>query len=359
MNLEDLGYGDWWRDRLNSPVTEETRLARVIAVDRDRYMIAGHLGVVPAEASGRLLYCTDAVEDLPCVGDWVVVEHVDDGAHAVVHGVLPRKTILRRRAAGGRSAFQPIAANIDVAYVVQSCDVDYNLDRLDRYIVAATDGGIRVKLVLTKCDLLGAVELDRLRAEVKSEHSIEVVAVSSVTGEGYDELTRTLQRCSTYCLLGSSGVGKTTMLNKLLGREEFAVGSVREKSSKGRHTTTRRQLVVLESGALFIDTPGMRELGMMAFGTGMEEGFHDIAAAAEGCRYADCTHTVEKGCAVIARVVSGQLSADRYESYLKLARESRHYEMTMLEKRSKDRAFGKVMKNYQKSSNKRPGEGQI
>lgn len=348
MKLVDLGYNDWHRERLKDLAVEETHLARIMTVDRDRYVIGSPQGTVPAEASGTLLYCAGVPEDMPCVGDWVLVDYVDDGAHAVVHGVLPRKTLLRRRAAGGGSAYQPIAANIDVAYIVQSCDVDFSLNRLDRYVVAANDGGIAAKLLLTKCDLLTREELDRLGAEVKKEHSIDVMAISSVTGAGYEELTRALQKNSTYCLLGSSGVGKSTLLNRLLGKEQFAVGPVREKSSKGRHTTTRRQLVALENGALFIDTPGMREFGMMAFRSGMAESFHDVVAAAEDCRYADCTHTVENGCAVLASVAKGELSTERYQSYLKLLRESDHHEMTLLEKRKKDKAFGKQIKSYKK-----------
>ncbi len=352
MNLQDLGYRDWHRDKLKDFEADEDRLARITAVDRDRYMIASPIGAVPAAASGKLLYCAGTPEDMPCVGDWVLVDYVDNREHAVIHEVVPRRTILRRRAPDGRSAYQPIAANIDVAYIVQSCDVDFSLNRLDRYIVMASDGGILSKLLLTKSDVVAKAEVDRLIVEVKKDHTLDVAAISSMTGAGYDELRRTLQKGTTYCLLGSSGVGKSTILNRLLGKEELAIGPVREKSGKGRHTTTRRQLIVLENGALFVDTPGMRELGMMAFEAGLEESYQDTVAAAESCRYADCTHTTEKGCVVLAKVRTGQLSMERYQSYLKLQRESEHYEMTSLEKRRKDRAFGKMIKNYEKLNRK-------
>ena len=345
MNLQDLG--------LEKPGGGDASLARVITVDRDRYTIAGVHGTVPAEATGKLLYCADTPEELPCVGDWVQVNYLDNNEHAIVHTVLPRKTILRRRAAGRQSAYQAIASNIDIAYIVQSCDVDYSLNRLDRYTVMAADGGIAARLLLTKCDLVDAARLDALISGVRKEHHIDVVAISSVTGAGLEEFTQTLQRGVTYCLLGSSGVGKSTLLNRLLDADSLAVGDVREKSGKGRHTTTRRQLIVLESGALFVDTPGMRELGMMAFDAGLEESYQDIAGAAGGCRYPDCTHTIEAGCAVLAKVSAGELSQERYESYLKLLKESRHYEMTSLERREKDRSFGKMLKNYKKSHKKR------
>jgi ribosome biogenesis GTPase / thiamine phosphate phosphatase len=352
VTLEDLGYSNWHRNKLKDLGADEAHLARIIAVDRDRFMIGSAVGALPAEASGRLLYCASDLEELPCVGDWVLVDYLDNGEHAIIHSIVPRKTLLRRRAADGRSAYQSIAANIDFAYIVQSCDVDFSLNRLDRYIVAATDGGITPRLVLTKCDLIAREQLDRLRGKVKKEHSLDVEAISSVTGAGYDGFTRALQRGRTYCLLGSSGVGKSSILNRLLGREALTIGSVREKSGKGRHTTTRRQLIVLESGALIIDTPGMRELGMMAFGAGVEESFQDIVDSAEGCRYANCTHTAEKGCAVLAKVAAGQLSAERYQSYLKLQRESEHYELTYLERREKDKAFAKMVRNYKKSNGK-------
>jgi ribosome biogenesis GTPase len=352
VKLEDLGYGSWHRDRLREHGVGEDQLARIVAVDKDRYMISSPSGTVPAEATGRLTYCADSPEDMPCVGDWVVVDYLDNQQHAIIHGVLPRKTILRRRAAGGKSTYQPIAANVDVAYIVQSCDVDYHLNRLDRYLVMATGGGITAKLLLTKCDLVPRMHVERLVAEVKKDHRIDVTAISSTTGTGYDLFERTLEKGITYCLLGSSGVGKSTILNKLLGTEMLDVGSVQKKSGKGRHTTTRRQLLVLGNGALFIDTPGMRELGMMAFAAGLDESFQDIVAGAYECRYTNCTHTVEEGCAILEKVGTGQLSTERYQSYLKLLKESEHHEMTYLERRKKDKAFGKMIKNHSKLNKK-------
>ncbi|MGD0728294.1 MAG: ribosome small subunit-dependent GTPase A [Spirochaetia bacterium] len=352
MDLEDLGYGDWFRAKLGENLTAETRVARVIAVDRDRYMIGSALGSIPAELTGRLVYYAVTIEDMPCVGDWVLVDYYDDNAHAVVHDMLPRRTILRRRSSGIRVDYQPIAANVDVAFIVQSCDVDYNLNRLDRYIAMTKDGGIDSILLLTKCDLVDGANLEAMIAEVRREHSIDVIPLSSATGAGYDRFRDILEKGKTYCLIGSSGVGKSTILNKLVGKGEFATDSVREKSGKGRHTTTRRQLVVLDNGAIFVDTPGMRELGMLGFSLGIEESFGDIAAIAERCRFTDCTHTTEKGCAVLSSVAKGELTTERYNSYLKLMKESKYYEMTYMEKRKKDKAFGKMVKNYMKFNQK-------
>ncbi len=352
VNLKDLGYGDWFRAKVRDNVIAETQLARVIAVDRDRYMIGSEFGSIPAELTGRLLYCAETTEDMPCVGDWVVVDYYDNNAHAIVLDVLPRRTILRRRSSGARVDYQLIASNIDVAFIVQSCDVDYNLNRLDRYIVMTKDGGIDSVLLLTKSDLVDGLKLESMIAEVQRDHSIHVIPLSSTSGVGYDRFRDTLEIGKTYCLIGSSGVGKSTILNKLLGKEEFATDTVREKSAKGRHTTTRRQLVILDNGALFVDTPGMRELGMLGFGLGIDESYEDIAAFAERCRFADCTHTAEKGCAVLLGLAEGKLTAERLQSYQKLMKESKYYEMTYLEKRKKEKAFGKMVKNYMKAKQK-------
>jgi ribosome biogenesis GTPase / thiamine phosphate phosphatase len=347
VNLEELGYSDWFRMR--NSAKSEVEVARIIAVDRSRYMIGSEFGSIPAELTGKLSYGAETVEDLPCVGDWVLVDYHDQNRHAVVRDVLPRRTILRRRSSGPRVDYQLIAANIDVAFIVQSCDVDYNLNRLDRYIVMSKDGGIDSVLLLTKSDLLEDSKLEEITEEVRREHSIDVIPLSSTSGAGYDRFRAALEKGKTYCLIGSSGVGKSTILNKLLAREEFATNTVREKSAKGRHTTTRRQLVILDSGALFVDTPGMRELGMLGFGQGIADSYEDIAAIADRCRFADCSHTDEKGCAVLLSVTEGELSVARFQSYLKLMKESKHYEMTYLERRKRDKAFGRMVKNYTKS----------
>jgi ribosome biogenesis GTPase / thiamine phosphate phosphatase len=315
-------------------------------------MIGGDFGSVPAELTGKLAYCAETAEDLPCVGDWVLVDYYDQNAHAIVHDVLPRKTILRRRSSGPRVDYQLIAANIDVAFIVQSCDVDYNLNRLDRYLVMTKDGGIDSILLLTKSDLVEDLKLQSMIENARREHDIRVIALNNTSGIGYDRLKETLEKGKTYCLIGSSGVGKSTILNKLVGKEEFATDVVREKSAKGRHTTTRRQLVTLDNGAFFVDTPGMRELGMLGFGQGIDDCYEDIAAIAKNCHFADCTHTTEKECAVLAGIAEGKLTTERLQSYLKLTKESKYFEMTYLEKRKKDKAFGKMVKNYMNAKQK-------
>ena len=208
MNIGELGYSDWHGNRAKTSAESETKVARVIAVDRDRYMIGSDLGSIPAELTGKLSYCAEIAEDLPCVGDWVLADYYDQNTHAIVHEVLPRKTVLRRRSSGARVDYQLIAANVNLAFIVQSCDVDYNLNRLDRYIVMTKDGGIDSMLLLTKSDLVEVHRLEAIIDEVGREHGIDVIPLSSTTGAGYDRFRGTLIKGKTYCLIGSSGSGQ-------------------------------------------------------------------------------------------------------------------------------------------------------
>ena len=360
MNLRDFGYDLWLNESTKDRIPTEDQVARIVAVDRNRYVIHNGLKLVPAELTGRLMYSIETNEDMPCVGDWVLVNLYDADTHAIIYELLPRKSILRRKTAGRQIEYQLIAANIDVAFIVQSCDVDYNLNRLDRYIVMIMDGGIEPVLLLTKSDLIDSPQLESMVGEIEKNHKIKIVALSNITGVGYDRFNGILEKGKTYCLIGSSGVGKSTILNHLLQKDEFITNEVREKSGKGKHTTTRRQLVLLDNGAMFVDTPGMRELGMISFELGINEGFEDIAAIAKECRFKDCSHTEEKGCAVLQEVNAGKLSADRYKSYLKLMKESEYYSMSYFEKRRKDKAFGQFVKNYLKYDKKQstPADGQ-
>lgn len=357
MDLKDLGFCAWFAERAAELDLNGCGLARVCAVDRGGYRIRNGEGEAPAELSGRLSFATDSPEELPCVGDWVAARHYDDGAAAIIHHVLPRRSFLRRRMPGADARRQMIAANVDAALIMQSGQHDFNPARLERYLVAAADGDVEPVLLLTKTDLLAPGELERRLAAIGSVigtgtgtgigTGAGVLAVSSVTGDGFDALGQLLRPGKTICLLGSSGAGKTTLLNRLLGREAFETGGL-SGTGEGTHTTTRRQLVALDQGALVIDTPGMREFGLMGAQDGLELEFADIAALASQCRYADCVHGAEPGCAVRAAVEGGELEAARYAGYLKLRKESAHHERTRLEKRRKDKAFGRMVREVKK-----------
>ncbi len=353
MELAQLGFDDWFRQKFEDRIQPGFAVARVTRVDRDRYLVLNEHDEIQAEPTGRLLFSADSNQDLPCVGDWVMVQYYNEGALAIIHDVLPRKTYLRRKSAGAKVEYQMIASNIDVAFIMQSCDLNFNLRRMERYLVMVQEGQVEPVILLSKSDLVSAEELEARITEVRdSKIGARVIAFSNLTEEGLQALKQGLKARNTYCLLGSSGVGKTTLLNNLLGREAFDTQPVREKDGRGKHTTASRQLSVLESGALLVDTPGMRELGLIGVGETIDQSFADIHELSRRCRFADCSHTVELDCAVLAAVRAGELSEERYQSYIKLMKESAFHEMSFTERRAKDKKFGRMIKTAMKELKK-------
>ncbi len=352
MELRDLGFSPWFEERARSVCGPGHRTARVTAVDRAGYLIRNESGEIPAELAGKLRYSVGSTAALPCVGDWVCVQLHNSGASAVIHGVLPRKTFLRRKSPGKNVDFQMIAANVDVAFIVQSCHFDFNLSRLDRYLVMVNDGHIEPVLVLSKIDLLVPGQLEQILASVTRAGVVtRTIALSNTTGAGVDEFRQVLVPGKTYCLMGSSGVGKSTLINRLIGRDALETKAV-SGTGEGTHATARRQMVVLDQGAMLIDTPGMRELGILGASGGIEDSFTDIRDLASTCRFKDCSHTQEPGCSVLMAVESGDLSEERYRSYLKLKKESDYHETSYVERRRKDRAFGRFIKSAMKHKRK-------
>jgi ribosome biogenesis GTPase len=353
MDLASLGFDQWFQDKRTAAQRPDCSPARVTAVHRDSFLVRNEQAEIFAELTGSFSYSATSAGDLPAVGDWVLVQYHNDSTLAIIHELLERKTFLRRKTPGKQVDYQMIAANIDAALIVQACDLDFNLRRLERYLVMVNEGGIEPVLLLTKSDLVSPELLEERIAEVRQAGiACKVLSLSNVTGSGVDVVRQLLTSGRTYCLVGSSGVGKTTLLNHLIGRDQYETKEVRASDGRGRHTTTQRQLIVLDNNAMLVDTPGMRELGNIGAGSGLEESFADIAELTGKCRFANCTHTQEAGCAILGAVKDGTLRQDRYQSYLKLLKESEYNELSYVEKRRKDKQFGKLVKSVLKGNKK-------
>lgn len=283
-DLEKLGFDASVLEGIDAEQQAGRDIARVVAVHKEKYMIDNGLGDVMAEVVGKILYSAESPVDYPAVGDWVLASYHDEGTFAVIHGVLPRKSLLKRKTPGKKIDFQLVAANVDVALIVQSLDDDFNLRRLERYLVMVNESGIEAVVLLSKDDLL---DHQRIEERVGAIHDIlpdlHVQPFNNLDDIGMKDIKALLESGMTYCLLGSSGVGKTSLMNNLIGAAQFKTKTVRAKDGKGRHATTARQLIRLESGAMLVDTPGMRELGNFAVETGLDETFADIISLRCDC----------------------------------------------------------------------------
>lgn len=345
-DLKSMGYSHWYKSRVDDEKVAIHDVARIASVHKDSYTVTKGGEEIFAELSGNLLYSTETASDFPTTGDWVYANFYDDDTHAIIYGVFPRKTLLKRKTAGRLVEFQLIAANIDVAFIIQSLNDNFNLRRLERYLVMVNEGGIEPVILLSKCDLIPKEEVDEIKQKVLGiAPQATVMEFSNVNRENYDSIIGLLKSEFSYCLIGSSGVGKTTLLNSIIGNEKFETQPVSKIQSKGRHTTTSRQLTRLESGAMIIDTPGMRELGSMSVDDGLDETFSEILALSQICKFVNCSHTNEKGCAILAAIEAGDLSEQRYHNYLKIKKESEFNQITYLEKRKKDKSLTKLVKS--------------
>ncbi|MBW4696405.1 MAG: ribosome small subunit-dependent GTPase A [Aphanocapsa lilacina HA4352-LM1] len=344
MNLNPFGWDGFFAQAFAGYPEHEYAPGRVIAEHRGGYGVATEMGEVAAAVSGRLRHAAHGPADFPAVGDWVVLERRELPARGLIQAVLPRKSRFARRAAGGPSEAQLVAANVDVLFLVSGLDGDFNVRRIERYLVLAWESGANPVIVLNKADVCGELE-ERVRAVERVAPGVPVVAVSAASGS-LECLAPWLASGRTVALLGSSGAGKSTIANRLLGCPLQAVGAVREDDSRGRHTTTARQLLQLPGGALLIDTPGMRELQLLAGEDSLETAFADVEALASRCRFRDCRHTNEPGCAVQAALLAGELEAARLESYRKLQREA------AFEARRQERSAAQVEKERWKRIHK-------
>ncbi|OZM58440.1 ribosome small subunit-dependent GTPase A [Lottiidibacillus patelloidae] len=319
--LEKLG----WNEKLNeqTKLQEEQFIGRVIVQQRGQYKILSEAGEFAAKITGKFFHQIVRQEEYPAVGDWVVYTKGEQDSEASIHQVLPRKSKFSRKTVGGITEEQIVATNIDTIFIVTSLNDDLNLRRIERYILLAWESGANPVIILNKLDLCTDIE-EKKRLVEEVAIGVPIIEISALKNQRIENLSTYVKDGQTVALVGSSGVGKSTLINQLIGRDVQDVGGIREDDSRGRHTTTHRELFVIPSGGIIIDTPGMREIQLTDSEDGLSSTFHDIEELAELCRYRDCTHENEPKCAVKNAIDEGTLSADRLQSYRKLQREI-HY----------------------------------
>lgn len=324
MNLDNYGWNDFLDKEFEKYDLHGYRPARVISEHKHIYKLITQVGEVSAKVSGKFRYGAENKVDFPTVGDWVAASIREREQSATIHQTLPRRSYFSRKNDRGNSVEEEVvAANFDYAFIVTALNEDYNLRRIERYLTTAWESGGIPVVVLSKIDLCRDVFKKIEEVRVISP-GVSIYPISSLTGEGIDKLYKYLKHGNTITLIGSSGVGKSTLINKLAGEKMMETNEVREYDSKGKHTTTHRQLLLLPTGGLIIDTPGMRELGLWDSSTGITSAFEDIEKLAQECKFRDCNHESEPGCAVKAAIEKGILDLKRFESYKKLKREQEY-----------------------------------
>jgi len=350
--LEDLGYYDELEEFRVENNLNSFDVGRVIAEHKERFIVKTIKGEFEAEITGNMRFTARNREDFPAVGDWVALTTYESD-FAIIHKILPRFSIIKRQAVGQFGDIQIIATNIDTAFLVQAVDRDFNINRLERYLTICNSSKVSPVIVLSKIDLIDEQRITEILESIKIRiKNIPIIAISNESQDGYDALKSTIEKGKTYCMLGSSGVGKSTLLNNLSGKSIMRTDSISQSTNKGRHVTSHRELIILENGGILVDNPGIREVGITDSTGGLEITFDLIFSLSQNCKFVDCTHTNEIGCSVIEAVEKGDIDKASYENYLKMEREKAHFEATVAEKRKRDKDFGKIMKNYKKDMNK-------
>ena len=352
MTLEDLGYNDKIEKFRIEHDLNRFEVGRVISEHRERYIVRTIKGEFEAEITGNMRFTAKSREDFPAVGDWVALT-THDLDFAIIHNILPRSSIIKRQAVGQFGEVQIIATNIDYAFLVQATDRDFNINRLERYLTICYSAKVKPVIVLTKTDLTDDLRINEILNSIKARiKNVPVIPVSNETKNGYEAINAFIEQGKTYCMLGSSGVGKSTLLNNLSGESLMRTDIISQSTNKGKHVTSHRELIILENGGILIDNPGMREVGIADSAGGLETTFDRIVRLSKNCKFKDCTHTTEIGCSVIEAVEKGEIDKASYENYLKMEREKIHFELTIAEKRKKDKQFGKMVSNYKKDRGK-------
>ncbi len=353
MTLEDLGYNDKLEEfRIEHDLTNFD-IGRVISEHRERYIVKTIKGEFESEITGTMRFAAKNREDFPAVGDWVALATYNSD-FAIIHKILPRFSLIKRQAVGQFGEIQIIATNIDYALLVQAVDRDFNINRLERYLILCNSSNVSPVIILTKTDLINELRLNQILEDIKSRiKNVPIIPLSNETQIGYEAIKALIKKGKTYCMLGSSGVGKSTLLNNLSGETLMRTDIISQSTNKGKHITSHRELIVLENGGILIDNPGMREVGIADTTSGLEITFDAIIRLGKNCKFKDCTHTNEIGCRVTEAVEKGEIDMASYENYLKMEKEKAYFESTVAERRKKDKDFGKMVKNYKKDINRK------
>ena len=351
MTIQDLGYHETLTNYSIEQNLSNFEVGRVTLEHKERYVIKNDEGEFDAELIGNLRFTANSRYDFPAVGDWVAFSEYDEGK-ALIHAIYPRTTIIERQAVGKSGKVQIIATNIDVALIVQAVDRDFNLNRLERYLTICYAAKVEPVVILSKIDLIDKTKLEAIIHQIQERiHDIVIIAVSHQVN-GYAGLKKIIEGGKTYCLLGSSGVGKSTIVNHLMGQAKMKTGAISTSVKKGRHVTSHRELIVLENGGILIDNPGMREVGMTDSQAGLELTFDVILELEQQCKYNNCSHEQEKGCAVLAALERGDIDEQAYFNYRKMEKEKNHFEADVQERRRKDKKFGKMIRTVLKHKKK-------
>ncbi len=351
MNTLELGYNDYFEQQRIEQNLLEFDIARIIIENKERYIILSKSGELEGQITGKLRFTATSKTDFPAVGDWVAISEIGEG-QAIIHQILKRKSFIARKSISSDD-LQIIAANIDIAFITTSVDNDFNLNRIERYLTITNTGNIQPILLLTKTDLITENELIQKTELLKKQYkNIPIYQLSINDNSLLEGFISIFEKGKTYCFLGSSGVGKSTIINKLLSQELFKTNEISSSTKKGKHTTTHRELVILKQKYIVIDTPGMREIGVTTDKEGIENTFNQIVEMAQKCRFHNCTHTIEMGCAVKLAIEKGEIDFRVYENYQKLERERIRLETTYEQKRKNDKKFGKNCKQIMSEKQK-------
>ncbi len=352
MTLKDLGLTSEITSYLKNCNLSNFALGRVTQEHRERYIVSTGEYEYDAEITGNLRFSANSRADFPSVGDWVTMT-IYDSELAIIHKILPRKSVLERQAVGKLGEKQIISTNIDVAFIIQSIDDNFSINRLERYLTICYSANIQPVLVISKIDLSTEDDIQNARKKLEiRDKKVKYILLSNLTQQGLDQIHEVLQKGKTYCVVGSSGVGKSTLINNLLKKNILKTGQISQITNKGRHITDHRELFVLENGGIIIDTPGMRELGMTDNIEGIKTTFQEIFDLSLKCKFPDCKHVDETGCAVIEALNNRTIGKDSLDNFIKIQSEQQRFQTTVVEKHKKDKAFGKMVKNYKKDIKK-------